>query len=39
MLRNVGGEHVKVTGLMGPGVDPHLYRAVPSDIEQLTPPT
>jgi manganese/zinc/iron transport system substrate-binding protein len=36
MLRNVGGEHVKVVALMGPGVDPHLYKAVPSDIEQLS---
>jgi manganese/zinc/iron transport system substrate-binding protein len=35
MLRAVGGEHVNVTALMGPGVDPHLYKAVPSDIEQL----
>jgi manganese/zinc/iron transport system substrate-binding protein len=35
MLRNVGGKHLEVTGLMGPGVDPHLYRAVPADIERL----
>jgi len=35
MVRNVGGEHVNVTALMGPGVDPHLYKAVPSDIEHL----
>jgi manganese/zinc/iron transport system substrate-binding protein len=35
ILKNVGGEHVQVTGLMGPGVDPHLYKAVPADIEQL----
>jgi manganese/zinc/iron transport system substrate-binding protein len=36
MLRNLGGEHLDVTGLMGPGVDPHLYRAVPADIERLS---
>src|SRR5690242_5643236 len=36
MLRNVGGDHVHVAALMGPGVDPHLYKAVPSDIEQLS---
>jgi manganese/zinc/iron transport system substrate-binding protein len=36
MLRNIGGEHVDVVGLMGPGVDPHLYRPVPSDIERLS---
>lgn len=26
IVRNVGGERVAVTGLMGPGVDPHLYK-------------
>jgi manganese/zinc/iron transport system substrate-binding protein len=36
MVRSVGGEHVHVDALMGPGVDPHLYKAVPSDIEQLS---
>jgi manganese/zinc/iron transport system substrate-binding protein len=36
MLRNIGGEHLAVTGLMGPGVDPHLYKVVPSDRRQLT---
>jgi manganese/zinc/iron transport system substrate-binding protein len=35
MLRNLGGDHLDVTGLMGPGVDPHLYTAVPGDIERL----
>jgi manganese/zinc/iron transport system substrate-binding protein len=35
-LREVGGEHVQVTALMGPGVDPHLYRESPSDIEKLS---
>jgi manganese/zinc/iron transport system substrate-binding protein len=36
MLRNIGGDHVAVTALMGPGVDPHLYRESPSDIEKLS---
>jgi manganese/zinc/iron transport system substrate-binding protein len=36
MLRNLGREHLRVTGLMGPGVDPHLYRPVTADIERLT---
>ena len=36
ILRNLGGEHLEVTGLMGPGVDPHLYTAVPADIERLS---
>jgi manganese/zinc/iron transport system substrate-binding protein len=35
IVQNVGREHVNVKGLMGPGVDPHLYRAVPADIEAL----
>lgn len=33
--RQVGGDRVRVTGLMGAGVDPHLYRAQPSDVETL----
>src|SRR3972149_5066390 len=36
MLRHIGGDHVAVTALMGPGVDPHLYRESPSDIEKLS---
>lgn len=35
MLKALGGEHLEVTGLMGPGVDPHLYRALPADLRQL----
>lgn len=35
MLRNLGGAHLDVVGLMGPGVDPHLYTAVPADIERI----
>ncbi len=31
----VGGEHVEVTGLMGPGVDPHLYKATQGDLAKL----
>lgn len=33
--RNIGGEHVKVDGLMGPGVDPHTYKATSSDTQKL----
>lgn len=33
--RHVGGEHVDVKGLMGPGVDPHLYRASQGDVRAL----
>lgn len=35
LVRSIGGPHLSVTGLMGPGVDPHLYRERPSDIERL----
>jgi len=35
LLRTIGGEHVAVTALMGPGVDPHLYRASPGDVRAL----
>lgn len=35
LARRIGGEDVAVTGLMGPGVDPHLYKASESDIAQL----
>lgn len=31
-VRQVGGEHVEVKALLGPGVDPHLYRQTSSDI-------
>jgi manganese/zinc/iron transport system substrate-binding protein len=36
MVANVGGEHVKVTRLMGPAVDPHVYKASQGDMEKLT---
>jgi manganese/zinc/iron transport system substrate-binding protein len=35
-VANVGGERVDVDQLMGPGVDPHLYRATESDVNRLT---
>jgi len=31
----IGGDHVVVESLMGPGVDPHLYRATQGDIKKL----
>ncbi|MFS0560219.1 zinc ABC transporter substrate-binding protein [Terribacillus sp. 179-K 1B1 HS] len=31
----IGGDHVKVESLMGPGIDPHLYEATQSDIKKL----
>lgn len=35
IVRNVGGDRVNVTALMGPGVDPHLYKASQGDIGKL----
>ena len=35
LVENIGGDKVKVTGLMGPGVDPHLYRPSASDVKKL----
>lgn len=35
LVRNVGGERVEVITLMGPGVDPHLYKASADDVVQL----
>lgn len=29
LSRVIGGEHVNVDGLMGPGIDPHYTRQVP----------
>lgn len=34
-VKNIGGEYVEVTSLMGPGVDPHLYQATQGDITKL----
>jgi manganese/zinc/iron transport system substrate-binding protein len=35
LVRQIGGDRVEVTGLMGPGVDPHLYRASQGDVSAL----
>jgi manganese/zinc/iron transport system substrate-binding protein len=35
LVRNVGGDRVQVEGLMGPGVDPHLYKATAADVLKL----
>lgn len=35
VAENVGGGHVRVTALMGPGVDPHLYKASEGDVRRL----
>lgn len=35
-VENIAGEHADVVALMGPGVDPHLYKATHGDLERLT---
>jgi manganese/zinc/iron transport system substrate-binding protein len=35
IVKNVGGERIHVIGLMGPGVDPHLYKASEGDVTRL----
>jgi len=35
IVLNLGGERVNVEALMGPGVDPHLYKPTASDVTKL----
>lgn len=35
VVKNIGGDRVEVIGLMGPGVDPHLYKASAGDVQKL----
>ncbi len=35
MIARIGRDHVYVDNLMGPGVDPHLYRPIASDVRKL----
>ena len=35
IVKNVGGDRVTVKALMGPGVDPHLYKASEGDVIRL----
>ncbi|WP_244985845.1 metal ABC transporter solute-binding protein, Zn/Mn family [Anaerosalibacter bizertensis] len=34
-VRNIGGDKVEVESLMGPGIDPHLYKASAGDVEKM----
>lgn len=36
LVEQVGGQRVRVEGLMGPGVDPHLYKASAGDVRRLS---
>ncbi|CAN5685561.1 zinc ABC transporter substrate-binding protein [soil metagenome] len=33
--RRVGGDQIRVVSLMGPGVDPHLYKASEGDVRRI----
>lgn len=35
LAQQIGKEHVEVAALMGPGIDPHLYKASQGDIARL----
>ncbi|WP_299223779.1 zinc ABC transporter substrate-binding protein [uncultured Psychroserpens sp.] len=35
LVKNIGGEAINVEGLMGSGVDPHLYKASEGDVSKL----
>lgn len=35
IVRNVAGDKAKVVGLMGEGVDPHLYKPTRNDVKRL----
>ncbi len=36
IVRQVGGQHVTVTQICGPGVDPHLYKVTRDDAQTLS---
>jgi manganese/zinc/iron transport system substrate-binding protein len=35
MVKNIGGDAINLEGLMGSGVDPHLYKASEGDVSKL----
>ncbi len=35
LAKEIGGDQVNITGLMGPGIDPHLYQASAGDVTKL----
>ena len=36
LVRTVGGPQVEVEALMGPGIDPHLYKASAGDVRRMS---
>ena len=35
LLKQIAGDKIELNGLMGPGVDPHLYKASEGDVSKL----
>lgn len=35
LVKNIGGDLIEINGLMGSGVDPHLYKASEGDVSKL----
>ena len=35
LLHNIGGDSINIQGLMGSGIDPHLYKASEGDVTKL----
>ena len=35
LVKNIGGDLIEINGLMGAGVDPHLYKASEGDVNKL----
>jgi len=36
LVRTIGGDDVRVETLMGPGIDPHLYKASAGDVRRMS---
>lgn len=36
LAKRIGGDRIEAQGLMGEGVDPHLYKASPGDVRMLS---
>ncbi len=36
LVRTIGGEDLQVEALMGPGIDPHLYKASAGDVRRMS---
>jgi manganese/zinc/iron transport system substrate-binding protein len=36
LVRTIGGDDIQVEALMGPGVDPHLYKASAGDVRRMS---